>query len=89
MADKDIQNTALTTAIGMFEYLRMHLGFTYKTQTSLRFINEVYLVLALNLTTSPIFCNLRIVFQRIEEYGLSIKISQCEFGVSSFESYGY
>ena len=100
MAKEDINKTAITTPFGMFEFIRMPFGLRNSAQTFQRFINEVFSgldfiftyvddILIASQTESEHLNHLRIVFQRLEDFGLNIKPTKCIFGVPKIDFLSY
>lgn len=100
MAEEDVFKTAITTPFGMFEFQRMPFGLRNAAQTFQRFINEVFSgldfifvyiddVLVFSRDEDEHMRHLKIVFERLEEYGLNIKPGKCTFGVSSIDFLGH
>ncbi|XP_067615063.1 uncharacterized protein [Eurosta solidaginis] len=100
MTEEDIYKTAITTPFGMFEFMRMPFGLRNSAQTFQRFINEVvgdldfvyaYIddLLIASKEEEQHFKDLRILFQRLTEYGLNIKPSKCTFGVTNIDFLGH
>mgnify|MGYP004574657049 CR=1 FL=1 len=100
MAEEDIHLTAITTPFGMFEFTRMPFGLRNSAQTFQRFINEVFSnldfvytyiddILIASSSEDEHFQHLKIVFKRLEKFGLNIKPSKCCFGVEQLDFLGY
>lgn len=100
MADEDVHKTAITTPFGMFEFVRMPFGLRNSAQTFQRFINEVFDgfdfifayiddVLVASESEEEHITHLGKVFQRLEDYGLSIKPGKCTFGASNIDFLGH
>lgn len=100
MAEEDIFKTAITTPFGMFEFQRMPFGLRNSAQTFQRFINEVcngldfvfvYIddVLIYSENEEEHIIHLKLVFERLEKYGLNIKPGKCTFGVSNIDFLGH
>lgn len=96
----DIHKSAIITPFGLFESLRMQFGLCNAAATFQRFIDEVMRGLSfvfkfvddmLIASRSPEehLEHLRIVFERLNMYGLSIKPSKCIFGVSEIDFLGF
>lgn len=94
VADEDVHKTAITTPFGLFEFTRMPFGLRNAAQTFQRFMNEVvhglsfifvYIddILVASKDERQHKEHLKILFQRLAEYGLTIKASKCVFGVTS------
>lgn len=100
IAESDIQKTAITTPFGLFEFLRMPFGLRNAAQTFQRFMDHVvrgldfvyvYLddILLASSSPSEHMQHLRILFERLLSFGLSVNPSKCLFGVSSLEFLGH
>ena len=96
----DIPKTAITTPFGLFEFNRMPFGLRNAAQTFQRFMDQVlrglhfcfvYVDDVLIASSSPEEHkeHLRLVFQRLSEYGILINPSKCLFGVDSLEFLGH
>lgn len=98
--ETDIEKTAIITPFGLFEFPRMCPGLKNAGQTFQRFIHDVLrsldfvfpflddLLLA-SETEEQDRENLRIVFQRLEEAGITINPSKCNFGKTKVKFLGY
>lgn len=100
VAPDDVYKTATSTPFGLFEYTRMPFGLRNAAQTFQRFMNQVvqgldfvyvYLddVLVASKSHSEHKQHLRMLFQRLTEYGLNVKPSKCVFGASSLLFLGH
>ncbi|MBM6549403.1 reverse transcriptase family protein, partial [Streptococcus dysgalactiae] len=100
MAPEDIPKTAVTTPFGLFEFLRMSFGLRNAAQTFQRFIDHVlhdfdfvfaYIddILIASRDLSEHLKHLRMVFQRLSQYGLVISPNKCVFGATSLEFLGH
>ncbi|GBN80014.1 Transposon Ty3-I Gag-Pol polyprotein [Araneus ventricosus] len=96
--EADIPKTAITRPFGLFEYTVY--GLRNATQTFQRFMNTVLMGLDFvfcylddNLVSSSDEethkTNLRILFKRLDEYGLCINLSKCILGVPKIKFLGY
>lgn len=96
----DIPKTAIITPFGLFEFVYMTFGFRNAAQTFQRLIDEVvrgldfafaYLddILIASVDEVEHMKHLRILFQRISEYGLNINLQKCEFFKSDIEFVGH
>lgn len=96
----DIEKTAITTPFGMFEFLYTPFGLCNAAQTQQRLINEVLQGLPFVFSYIDDIAiasenieehreHLKIVFQRLRDYGLSINVSKCVFGKSEVKFLGH
>lgn len=96
----DIPKTAITTPFGLFEFVKMPFGLKNAAQTFQRFIDEVlrglpfvyaYLddLLIASSSAEEHLQHLRQLFQRLDDYGLVINPTKCQFGTSSLEFLGH
>ena len=96
----DVPKTAIITPFGLFEFLRMPFGLRNAAQTFQRFIDQVlrglhfcyaYIDDLLIASTSheEHQDHLRQVFQRLNNYGVLINPSKCEFGVDTLQFLGH
>lgn len=92
IAEEDIKKTAITTPFGLFEFRRMPFGLRNAAQTFQRFMNEVcrgldfvFVYIDDILIASPNAQmhkeHLRQLCKRLSEYGVSINLAKCLFGV--------
>ena len=100
VADADIPKTAITTPFGLYEFTRMPFGLKNAAQTFQRFIDEVlrsldfcyaYVDNLLIASRSPTehFTHLRLVFERLSQYGIIINAQKSVLGVSSLTFLGH
>ncbi|XP_011700955.1 PREDICTED: uncharacterized protein LOC105457789 [Wasmannia auropunctata] len=100
VAEEDIEKTAITTPFGMFEFPYMSFGLRNAAQTFQRFIDEVlrglsfcyaYLddILIASKTEEEHLEHLRILFERLNEYGVVINPAKSVFGRSQVTFLGY
>lgn len=100
VCDEDIKKTAVTTPFGNFEFPRMAFGLRNAAPTFQRFMNEVVrgldfvyvyiddiLVASNNIEEHKE--QLKMLFDRLRQYGLTLNISKCLFGVTDLEFLGY
>ncbi len=96
----DIPKTAITTPFGLFEYIRMPFGLRNAAQTFQRFIDEVlhgldfvyaYIddLLIASTDEQEHKENLKLVFERLRQYGVVINPSKCQFGLTSLKFLGH
>lgn len=101
IAEEDIKKTAITTPFGLYEFPKMMFGLKNAGQTFQRFLNDVVLRDLENIfiyiddiiigSQSKIEHkeNLRKVFERLNNFGISINLAKCEFGKSELNFLGY
>ncbi len=100
IAPADVPKTALTSPVGLFEYLRMPLGLKNAPSTFQRFLNEVlfdldfvfcYLddILVFSPNDSEHHSNLKILFQRLHSFGLTINLDKSRFFCESVNFLGH
>lgn len=91
VASEDVPKTAITTPFGLFEFTRMPFGLRNAAQTFQRFINEVvkgldfvfaYIddILVASKTEEEHKNHLKLLFNRLSDFGVNIKASKCVFG---------
>lgn len=96
IATEDVHKTAIITPFGLFEFPRMSFGLRNAAQTFQRFMNQVFFgldfafvyiddVLIASKNPNEHFEHLKQIFERLKEYGLTIKSEKCIFGVASLE----
>ena len=96
----DIHKTAITTPFGLFEFVRMPFGLRNAAQTFQRFIDEVtrgltfvyaYLddLLVASATETEHKEHLRLLLDRLTQYGVTINPNKCQFGVPSLTFLGH
>ena len=97
---KDIPKTAVITPFGLFEFLCMPFGLKNAAQTFQRFMDQVlsgltfvfdYLddMLVASKSVSEHKEHLSILFDRLEEHGLVVKVEKCKFGLPKIEFLGH
>ncbi|XP_065336843.1 uncharacterized protein LOC135937612 [Cloeon dipterum] len=95
----DIPKTAITTPFGLFEFIYMPFGLQNASQTFQRFMNEVtrelpfvfvYIddILVFSHNPDEHAEHLRILFKRLDSYGLVLNASKCVFGASEVDFLG-
>ena len=100
VADEDIHKTAVITPFGSFEFLRMPFGLCNAAQTFQRFVDQVtrdldfvfvYIddILVASKSPDEHHKHLRILFQRLQEYGLSINPAKCSFAAAELKFLGH
>lgn len=100
VAQEDIPKTAITTPFGLFEFPFMTFGLRNAGQTFQRFIDEVtrgldfcfpYVddILIFSKDEAHHKDHLRILFQRLRDYGVVLNPSKCNFGVRDARFLGY
>ncbi len=98
--EDDIPKTAISTPFGLFEFTRMPFGLRNAAQTFQRFIDQVlrgldfcyaYIDDLLIASSSPEehLSHLRMVLERLKQYGVVINPAKCQFGVHSLEFLGH
>lgn len=96
IAPEDVHKTAITTPFGLFEFTRMPFGLRNAAQSFQRFMNQilynldfifVYIddILIASKTEDEHQNHLKILFERLVQYGINIKPSKCVFGVPSLD----
>ena len=96
----DIHKTAIATPFGLFEFTRMPFGLRNAAQTFQRFMDEVtrglpfvyvYLddLLVASTSEEEHLIHLRLLFNRLAEYGVVVNPSKCQFGVSTLTFLGH
>lgn len=100
VAPEDVHKTAIITPFGLFEFPQMNFGMRGAGQSYQRFMNLVlhdfdftfcYLddILIKSRSVEEHKRHLRLLFERLDKYGLKIKLSKCVFGVSVLEFLGH
>lgn len=96
VAPNDIYKTAITTPFGLYEFVRMPFGLRNAAQTFQRFMNVVtqgldfvfvYIddILIASKNEQEHMEHLKKLFERLDKFGLNIKISKCSFGVNTID----
>ena len=99
IAPEDVKKTAITP-LGLFEEANMMLGLRNAAQTCQRFVDEItrgldFVFAYINdfliaSETEEQHCeHLRILFQRLDDYGVVINHVKCEFGVNEITFLGH
>nr|VZI21205.1 unnamed protein product [Spirometra erinaceieuropaei] len=100
IAPEDVSKTAVTTPLGLFEFLRMPFGLRNASQTFQRFVDRVlrgrsfvyaYIddLLVASSTSEEHMEHLATVFDRLQQFGVVLNPSKCVFGVPSLEFLGH
>ena len=98
--EEDIHKTAVTTPFGLFEFVKMPFGLANAGKTFQRFMDEVmrgldfaywYMddILVASVDKQEHLKHLRLVLERLAEYGLTINIAKCEFGQTELTFLGH
>ncbi|GFS85371.1 hypothetical protein TNCV_75971 [Trichonephila clavipes] len=98
--EEDIHKTAIITPFGLYESTRMQFGLCNAASTFQRFIDEVLRglnfiyafiddILVASSSEAEHIQHLRLLFQRLDQYGLSINPSKCTFGVHTLNFLGF
>ena len=100
VATEDIPKTAIITPFGLFEFLRMPFGLKNAAQAFQRLMDTVchglefafvyiddILVASKDIKTHK--QHLRLLFQRLQQHGLVINVSKCQFGRDSLDFLGH
>ena len=100
VAAEDIPRTAITTPFGLYEFLRMPFGLKNSAQAFQRLMDTVcqgldftfvyiddILVAINNIETHKE--HLRLLFQRLQDFGMVINVSKCQFGHDSIDFLGH
>lgn len=91
---EDIPKTAVTTPFGLYEFVKMPFGLRNAGQTFQRFIHEVLSgldfcipyfddVLVASVNGEEHFKHLRLIFDRLKQYGLKLNPNKCVLGQHS------
>ena len=97
---EDIEKTAVITPFGLFEYTRMPFGLKNAAQTFQRLIDKVcqnldfvfaYLddILIASVSRQQHEKHLRALFKALEEHGLVVNKTKCEFGKMELDFLGH
>lgn len=100
VAEDDVPKTAIVTPFGSFEFLKLNFGLRNAAQSFQRFIHEVlkptqntfcYLddILIASENQERHEQDLKEVFERLDQYGITINTSKCEFGKTELKFLGY
>lgn len=97
---EDIPKTAVITPFGLFEFPVMTFGLRNGAQTFQRFINQVLFglefcvpyfddLLIASTSEQEHLQHLKLVFERLQEFGVSLNPSKCIFGKSKISFLGH
>ncbi|KAJ2937315.1 hypothetical protein O0L34_g19483 [Tuta absoluta] len=101
VAPEDVEKTAIITPWGLYEFPRMCFGLRNAAQTFQRFMNHTVITgldFLFSYIDDVIFASedikqhkdhLRQLFERLNEYGITINISKCAFGQEKLEFLGH
>ena len=100
IAPEDVKKTAIATPFGLFEATNMMFGLRNAAQTCQRFVDEItrglefvyaYVddFLVASETEEQHREHLRILFERLNHYGVVINLAKCEFGVDEIAFLGH
>lgn len=100
MAEEDVQKTAITTPLGLFEFLRMPFGLKNSPNTFQRTVDNIFRdvqdtfvyvddVLVASTDMQSHLATLNTVFEKLRENGLGITSRKCEFFQSTIKFLGY
>ncbi|XP_061566754.1 uncharacterized protein LOC133420887 [Cololabis saira] len=100
MRAEDVPKTAVITPFGLFEFLRMPFGLKGAAQTFQRLMDSVlrdltfvfiYLddILVASSSTEEHLAHLKLVFQRLDEHGLIVNPTKCQFGLPVIDFLGH
>ena len=98
--DEDIHKTAVSTPFGLFEFTKLPFGLSNATQTFQRFMDEVlrgldfaysYLddILIASRNEEEHLAHIREVLSRLQDYGLTLNVDKCKFGVKELAFLGH
>lgn len=98
--EDDIHKTAIITPWGLYEYLFMPFGLRNATQTFQRFMDMIFRdldfvfayiddILIMSKDEEKHLKHLKIVFERLQCYSISLNISKCVFGQTEINFLGY
>lgn len=100
VAPEDIGKTAISTPFGLYEFERMPFGLRNAAQTFQRFIDQVtrgldfvyaYIddLLVASTSEEEHEKHLRLLFSRLQDYGVVINPKKCEFGAPELDFLGH
>ncbi|GFX91063.1 transposon Tf2-6 polyprotein [Trichonephila clavipes] len=98
--EEDIHKTAIITQLRLYESTRMQFGLCNAASTFQRCVDEVLkglnfvyafilVILVASSSESEHIQHLRLFFERLDQYGLSINPSKCTFGVPTLKFLGF
>ncbi|CAH8536673.1 unnamed protein product [Schistosoma guineensis] len=96
----DVPKTAITTPFGLYEFVRMPFGLRNAAQSFQRFIDQVvrglpfvyaYIddLLIASKDENEHLTHLKMLFEKLNEYGLAVNPDKCEFGKQSLTFLGH
>ena len=102
VAEKDVQKTAIITPFGLYDFLKMPFGLRNAAQTfqwlmdtvcqdllfAFVYIDDIHVFIA-SKDAQTRKEHLRLLFQRLQLYGLVVNVAKCQFGHSSFDFLGH
>lgn len=101
VAENDIEKTAVITPFGLFEFMRMPFGLRNAAQTFQRFMHHTVLqgldflfnylddVIIASENETEHKQHLLKVFERFNEFGITINFAKCSFGKTKLDFLGY
>lgn len=100
VAPEDIPKTAIITPFGLYEYMRMPFGLKNAAQTFQRLMDTVFQnvkcvfvylddILIASTSATQHVEDIRLVCNRLHEFGLAIRLEKCLFGVRSITFLGH
>ena len=101
MEPKNIPKTAVTTLLGLFEFVKTPFGLRSAAQSFQRFMDQVLYglsfayayniddILIANPSPEPHVKDLKAVFQRLESYGIIISLNKGILGATELEFLGH
>ncbi|CAH8500953.1 unnamed protein product [Schistosoma haematobium] len=96
----DVPKTAITTPFGLYEFVRMPFGLRNAAQSFQRFIDQVvrglpfvyaYIddLLIASKDENEHLTHLKMLFEKLNEYGLAVNPDKCEFGKQTLTFLGH
>lgn len=100
MNEEDIQKTAIITPFGLFEFPNLTFGLCNAAQTFQRFIHTVLRgldfcfayqddILIASENETEHLKHLRLLFARLDEYGIVLNLNKCIFGQTDIQFLGF